>query len=70
MLSSAEEAMMRPARLLLVVTTFAALALVGVLSAQQIKPAKPMQMEKVKDGLYVIRGPFNPCAPNGCGGGL
>lgn len=61
---------MRPARLLLVVTTFAALALVGVLSAQQIKPAKPMQIEKVRDGLYVIRGPFNPCAPNGCGGGL
>jgi glyoxylase-like metal-dependent hydrolase (beta-lactamase superfamily II) len=50
------------------VTTVAALALAGVLSAQQAKPAKPMQIEKVKDGLYVIRGPFNPCAPNGCGG--
>ena len=44
------------------------LTLAGVLSAQQPKPAKPMQIEKVKDGLYVIRGPFNPCAPNGCGG--
>ncbi len=59
---------MRPARLVLTVTTVAALALAGVLSAQQAKPAKPMQIEKVKDGLYVIRGPFNRCAPNGCGG--
>jgi glyoxylase-like metal-dependent hydrolase (beta-lactamase superfamily II) len=60
--------MMRPARLVLGVTTIAALALAGVMSAQQTQPAKPMQIEKVKDGLYVIRGPFNPCAPNGCGG--
>lgn len=59
---------MRPARLTLMLTTSAALALAGVMSAQQTKPAKPMQIEKVKDGLYVIRGPFNPCAPNGCGG--
>ena len=59
---------MRPARLVLVTTTIAALALAGLLSAQQTKPAKPMQIEKVKEGLYVIRGPFNPCAPNGCGG--
>lgn len=59
---------MRPARLTLMLTTSAALALAGVMSAQQTKPAKPMQIEKVKDGLYVIRGPFNPCAPKGCGG--
>ena len=59
---------MRSARLVLVVTTVAGLALAGVLSAQQTKPAMPMQIEKVKDGLFVIRGPFNPCAPNGCGG--
>jgi cyclase len=26
-----------------------------------------MRIEKVKDNLYVIRGPFNACAPNGCG---
>ena len=26
----------------------------------------PMRTELVKDGLYVIRGPFLPCAPNGC----
>ena len=59
---------MRSARFALVVVTVGALTLAGVLSAQQPKPAKPMQLEKVKDGLFVIRGPFNPCAPNGCGG--
>ena len=59
---------MRSARFALVVMTVGALTLAGVLSAQQPKPAKPMQLEKVKDGLFVIRGPFNPCAPNGCGG--
>ena len=59
---------MRSARFALVVLTVGALTLAGVLSAQQPKPAKPMQIEKVKDGLFVIRGPFNPCAPNGCGG--
>jgi glyoxylase-like metal-dependent hydrolase (beta-lactamase superfamily II) len=26
-----------------------------------------MRIEKVKDTLYVVRGPFNACAPNGCG---
>ena len=59
---------MRSARFALVVVTVGALTLAGVLAAQQPKPAKPMQLEKVKDGLFVIRGPFNPCAPNGCGG--
>src|SRR4029450_6378283 len=59
---------MRSARFALVVMTVAALTLVGVLSAQQAKPAAPMQIEKVKDNLYVIRGPFNRCAPNGCNG--
>ena len=60
---------MRPARLLLAIGTIAALSLAGVMSAQQAKPAMPMQIEKVKDGLYLIRGPFNRCAPNGCSGG-
>jgi glyoxylase-like metal-dependent hydrolase (beta-lactamase superfamily II) len=59
---------MHSARLLLVVGTIGALGLAGVLSAQQAKPAAPMKIEKVKDGLYLIRGPFNLCAPNGCGG--
>jgi len=58
---------MRLARLALVVATLGALAFVG-LSAQQT-PAAPMRIEKVKDNLYLLRGPFNRCAPNGCGGG-
>ena len=28
----------------------------------------PMRAEQVKPGLYVIRGPFDPCAPGGCNG--
>ena len=60
---------MRPARVALVGGSIAAMVLAGVVSAQQAKPAAPMQIEKVKDGLYLIRGPFNRCAPNGCGGG-
>jgi cyclase len=59
---------MHPARLLLIVGTIGALGLAGGLSAQQSKPAAPMKIEKVKDGLYLIRGPFNRCAPNGCDG--
>jgi cyclase len=59
---------MRSARFALVVMTVVALTLAGVLSAQQAKPAAPMQIEKVKENLYLIRGPFNRCAPNGCGG--
>jgi glyoxylase-like metal-dependent hydrolase (beta-lactamase superfamily II) len=26
----------------------------------------PMRIERVKEGLYVIRGPFLPCTPRGC----
>jgi cyclase len=36
--------------------------------AQQPPPDKPMAVEKVKDGLYVIRGPFSVCGPQGCRG--
>jgi len=56
------------ARLALTIAIIAALAFAGVMSARQPKPAAPMQIEKIKDNLYVIRGPFNRCAPNGCGG--
>jgi cyclase len=59
---------MPTARIILVVLTAGA-ALVAALSAQQAKPEAPMRIEKVKDGLYVVRGPFHRCAPNGCGGG-
>jgi glyoxylase-like metal-dependent hydrolase (beta-lactamase superfamily II) len=51
------------------VATAGALAFVGLLSAQQPKPEAPMRVEKVKDNLYLLRGPFHRCAPNGCGGG-
>jgi cyclase len=60
---------MRPARVTLVVATVGAVALGVVLGGQQEKPAAPMRVEKVKENLYVLRGPFNRCAPNGCGGG-
>jgi glyoxylase-like metal-dependent hydrolase (beta-lactamase superfamily II) len=56
----------RPVRIALLLSTISALILAVVLSAQQTKPAAPMQIEQVKQGLYLIRGPFNRCAPNGC----
>jgi cyclase len=59
---------MRSARLSLVVATAGALALGVALAGQQAKPAAPMRVEKVKDNLYLLRGPFNRCAPNGCDG--
>ncbi len=60
---------MRRARMTLVVATVGAVALGVVLGGQQGNPAAPMRVEKVKENLYVLRGPFNRCAPNGCGGG-
>jgi cyclase len=59
---------MRSARLALVVATVGALVSASFLSAQPAKPEAPMRIEKVKDDLYLLRGPFNRCAPNGCGG--
>jgi glyoxylase-like metal-dependent hydrolase (beta-lactamase superfamily II) len=53
-------------RIALVLATASALLLAVVLSAQRAMPVAPMQIEQVKDGLYLIRGPFNRCAPNGC----
>ena len=50
----------------LVVLLLAAGAVAAVLG-QARKPERPMQIEKVKKNLYVLRGPFNKCAPNGCG---
>jgi len=58
---------MPAARTLLVAVTAAAAALAVAAAAQQPKPEAPMRVEKVKDGLYVLRGPFHKCAPNGCG---
>jgi len=51
------------------VATAGALACVSLLHAGQAKPESPMRVEKVKENLYVLRGPFHRCAPNGCGGG-
>jgi glyoxylase-like metal-dependent hydrolase (beta-lactamase superfamily II) len=56
----------RPVRIALLLSAIGALILAVVLSAQQATPVAPMRIEQVKDGLYVIRGPFNRCAPNGC----
>jgi cyclase len=60
---------MQRARISLLSVTVGAIALVVALAGQQNKPAAPMRVEKVKENLYILRGPFNPCAPNGCGGG-
>jgi len=61
--------MMHPARLAVFVATAGALAFVCLLQAGQAKPESPMRIEKVKENLFVLRGPFHKCAPNGCGGG-
>src|SRR5712671_2374705 len=36
-------------------------------SSSKLVP-QPMRVDQVKPGLYVIRGPFDPCAPGGCNG--
>ena len=63
---------MRQSLLIGAAAVFGALT-VGTLA--QVRPLKhqtetltrgPMRIEKVKDGLYVIRGPFVPCGPRGC----
>jgi glyoxylase-like metal-dependent hydrolase (beta-lactamase superfamily II) len=59
---------MRLARIVLIVAAVSAVAVVGGLWGQETQPAAPMRIEKVKENLYLIRGPFNRCAPNGCGG--
>ena len=58
---------MRSARAALAVTV-SALGLASILLGQQRQPAAPMQVEKVRENLYLLRGPFNRCAPNGCNG--
>ena len=34
--------------------------------APELLQPGPMRIDVVKDGLYLIRGPFLPCTPNGC----
>jgi hypothetical protein len=51
----------------LAVAFAAVLAILAIhASALQKLVPEPMRIEKVKDDLYVVRGPFNPCSPNGC----
>jgi glyoxylase-like metal-dependent hydrolase (beta-lactamase superfamily II) len=57
------------ARMLGVLCYFAAGALAAQPTLKQVPEvlqAGPMRIDLVKEGLYVIRGPFLPCTPNGC----
>lgn len=38
----------------------------GLKHVPEVLEAGPMRIDRVKDGLYLIRGPFLPCTPNGC----
>ncbi len=58
-----------------VIRFLAALGLIAFVAFTQQYPLKqqteklvrgPVRIDKVKDGLYVIRGPFVPCATRGC----
>ena len=42
------------------------LAQPGLKHAPELLQPGPMRIDVVKDGLYLIRGPFLPCTPNGC----
>lgn len=61
-------------RAMTIAATLALLCLVaGPLAAQsglkhepEVLQPGPMRIEQIKDGLYLIRGPFLPCTPNGC----
>src|ERR1700720_1305591 len=39
---------------------------VRAMTEQRLVP-EAMRIEKVKENLYVVRGPLHACAPNGCG---
>ena len=54
-------------RVVLPAAVIVAAAVSAVVGSQTQKPERPMQVDKVKDNLFVLRGPFNKCAPNGCG---
>jgi glyoxylase-like metal-dependent hydrolase (beta-lactamase superfamily II) len=66
---------MRSRRVLLAGIAVAAAATAGAGLLAQVFPLKqatetlsrgPMRTEKVKENLYVVRGPFVPCGPRGC----
>jgi cyclase len=57
----------------LALATIAVLSFLAARGATQSSPSaglapQPMRVEQVKPNLYVIRGPFDPCAPGGCNG--
>ena len=58
---------MRISRVLLFAVVGGAAIIAVIVRGQAQRPERPMQVEKVKQDLYVLRGPFNKCAPNGCG---
>lgn len=62
-------------RATVIAATIAVLALLTAGARTQQLPLKhdleilargPMRIDEVKDGLYVIRGPFLPCGTRGC----
>jgi cyclase len=59
---------MRAVLILVTVGVFAALALTEAQLRQDVEilAAGPTRIDKVKDGLFVIRGPFVPCSTRGC----
>jgi hypothetical protein len=52
------------------ITVTAILLLLAALAGAQAAPPpdEPMTIEKVKEGLYFVRGPFSACGPAGCRG--
>ena len=53
----------------LALAAVAVLAVVAARGASQSPlTSQPMRVEQVGANLYVIRGPFDPCAPGGCNG--
>ncbi|NOT46093.1 MAG: MBL fold metallo-hydrolase [Acidobacteria bacterium] len=62
-------------RTLLIASVLAAFVLLGVAAVAQQLPLRqeverlaqgPLRTDRVKEGLYVIRGPFLPCTTRGC----
>ena len=52
--------------LLCCLTTGALTAQPSLKHVPEVLEAGPMRIDRVKEGLYLIRGPFLPCTPNGC----
>src|SRR5258706_6493384 len=58
---------MRTALALSMVVLLSLLVARGITQTSSSKlVSEPMRAEQVKPNLYVVRGPFDPCAPGGC----